>query len=152
PQFGVGPMDVRADNLITKHKIEIVNDAGQPVEDDFDFVPIKKKAPAGLWGNSLTPSINGQGFIEEALSGFEIRPKTQPAPGVTSDIERADLQYDPTDVENAFYWESFRPFNAPAESDGARRERIRASLAQPATVAARDRLLRDLGLSMNVTV
>jgi hypothetical protein len=155
PQFGVGPMGVNHQNLSAKHKIEIsriVDNVSWPAEADFDFVPIKKKVPAGLWGNSLTPSINGQGFIDGALSGFEIRPKMRPAPGVTADIDRANLQYDPTDVQNAFYWENFKPFNASTESDDARRERIRASLAQTETVEARDRLLRDLGLSVNLTI
>jgi hypothetical protein len=158
--FGVGSMGVAPANLSTRHKIEInriIDKSSQPpktqsVEADFDFVPLKKKAPAGLWGKSLTPSVNGQGYIEQALSGFEIRPKARPAPGVTADIDRANLQYDPTNVQNAFYWETFKPFNSATEDDDARRERIRASLTRAETVAARNQLLRDLGLSVNLTL
>jgi hypothetical protein len=153
--FGVGPMAVAPNNLITKHKIQINRIVGGEVEsaeDDFDFVPVKKRAPAGLWGKSLTPSVNGQGYIEQALSGFEIRPKNPPAPGMTSDIDIGALQYDPTNVQNAFYWETFKSFNVSPETDDARRARIRSGLMQAETIEARNRLLQDLGLSSNLTL
>jgi hypothetical protein len=100
----------------------------------------------------LTPSVNSQGYIEQALSGFEIRPKNPPAPGMTSDIDISVLQRDQTNVQNAFYWETFRSFNASSESDDARRESIRAGLMRTETIAARNRLLQDLGLSVNLTL
>jgi len=153
--FGIGSMEVAPANLSAKHKVSInriVNNAPAPAETDFDFVPIKKKVPAGLWGKTLTPSLNGQGFIDGALSGVEIRPKNPPAPGVTSDIERANLQYDPTNIQDAYYWEPFKAFNAAPESDDARRELIRAGIMRGDTVAARNRLLQELGLSVSLTL
>ena len=153
--FGVGPMAVAPNNLITKHKIQInriVDGKVESAEDDFDFVPVKKRAPAGLWGKSLTPSVNGQGYIEQALSGFEIRPKNPPAPGMTSDIDIGALQYDPTNVRDAFSWEPFKSFSVSTESDDARRERIRSGLMQAETIEARNRLLQSLGLSPNLTL
>ena len=71
---------------------------------------------------------------------------------MTSDIDRANLQYDTTNIQNAFYWETFKPFNASSEGDDARRSRLRASLMQAETVAARNRLLQDLGLGVNLTL
>jgi hypothetical protein len=153
--FGVGPMAVAPANLSTKHKIQIdriVDQVGVSAEDYFDFVPIKKRAPAGLWGKTLTPSVNGRDYIEQALSGFEIRPKNPPEPGMTSDIDIGALQYDPTNVQNAFYWETFNSFSVSPDSDDARRERIRSSLMREETIAARNRLLQDLGLSSNLTL
>jgi hypothetical protein len=41
-------------------------------------LPLLKKVPVALWGESLTPSLNGNQFIENTLSGLEIKPKKQP--------------------------------------------------------------------------
>ncbi len=152
--FGVGPMEVSSDNLDTSHTIKvsrIVNNGKEPASNEFVFNPILKKVPAGLWGKSLTPSLNGQSFVDGALSGFEIRPKNPPAPGHTSEIARANLTEAAQEVPNAYGWEPFKPFTAQQADDEARREAIRAGLAQPGTVSARNRLLNDLGIAGEMT-
>ena len=148
--FGVGPMGISTDSLDTSHTIEvsrIVNNVKEPASDEFVFNQILKKVPAGLWGKSLTPSLNGQAFIDSALSGFEIKPKNPPAPGHTSDIDRANLAETAREVPNAYKWEPFKPFIATLADDDARRETISAGLAQPGTISARNRLLNDLGIA-----
>ncbi len=69
--FGIDSMAVS--DLTTKQAIAIT-------KDDFKYIPILKKVPAGLWGNSLTPELNGEKFIDNALSGFEIQPGGTPDP------------------------------------------------------------------------
>jgi len=148
--FGVGPMEVSSDNLDTSHTIKvsrIVNNGKEPTSNEFVFNPILKKVPAGLWGKSLTPSLNGQSFVDGALSGFEIRPKNPPAPGHTSEIARANLAEAAREVPSAYRWETFKPFTAQQADDEARREAIRAGLSEPGTTSARNRLLNDLGIA-----
>ena len=79
-KFGIGSMDVKFNELTSTITITITKD-GNHVEEDFAYIPILKKAPTGLWGESLTPDLNGKQFIENTLSGFEIKPKKQHQPG-----------------------------------------------------------------------
>ena len=152
--FGVGPMGISSDNLDTSHTIlvsRIVNNVKEPASSEFEFTQILKKAPAGLWGKSLTPSLNGQAFIDGALSGYEIKPKNPPTPGHTSDIDRANLAEAAQEVPNAYKWEAFKPFAAIQADDDTRREAIRASLSKAGTTSARNRLLNDLGMAGDVS-
>jgi len=79
--LGLAPMAVSS--YVARHTIRITK-GGSPYEDRFDFVPVRKKVPAAMWGRSFAPSLNGASFVEDALAGFEIRPRARPRAGETA--------------------------------------------------------------------
>jgi hypothetical protein len=150
--FGIGSMAVSASEFSSKQTISITRyddlaGKDEHVEDDFDFIPVLKKVPVGLWGQTLTPPLNGQAFVEQTLAGFEIRPKNQPAPGMTASVQRSYLQFDTTPVPDAYAWESQAPFVATELDREQAIEVISDSLSNDATIAAREELLNALGVS-----
>ncbi len=154
--FGVAPMNVKANDVTTaKHTITIKRGADS-VEDKFDFEPVKKNMPVGMWGENLKPDINGPQLVTDALAGFKITPKNQPAAGVTHPIARKVLEAELEPVDNVYGWENFPAFNArvfdadEVTDERKRREALRASLANAATVRAQ--LLTALGVSSSVNI
>ncbi|MBO1349177.1 MAG: hypothetical protein EBE86_018095 [Hormoscilla sp. GUM202] len=141
--FGIGSMEVRDSDLKTKHTITITKKDGPPVEEnDFQYIPILKKVPAGMWGKDLSPDLNGTKFIDNALSGFEIKPGKPPVPGQTHAVDRSNLQFEPEPASADYRWESQTPFQASTLKDDQRRERISNTLVQN---PSRDRLLQNMG-------
>jgi len=142
--FGIGSMAVNSSDLTTKHIITITRNKAN-VEDEFQYIPILKNVPAGLWGESLTPDLNGTKFITNALSGFEIRPGTEPKTGSTDSIERQKLLYN-IDPDSAKYytWETLTKFNTSQSNDEERRNRIHETIVKK---PARDNLLQALGFN-----
>jgi hypothetical protein len=153
-RIGVGSMAIKPDNFTSTHTITITrrekNSEGveidAPVENEFEFTPVLKDVPAGLWGDSLTPKLNGTAFVKQALSGFEIRPKEQPKPGETKAIDRTKLQFEePEKISNAYGWEkiaAFRPGPAGAK--------IGDTITKDSTASARTQLLTALGVSAEI--
>jgi hypothetical protein len=149
--FGVGSMGVASGNLTTSHTVTVSTKSGA-AETEFEFVPVLKRVPVGLWGESLTPSLKGAAYVEQALTGFEIRPKGAPAPGETADIPSDALRYDPVEVSDAYAWADAPPFVATADEDEQRREAIRESLLSEVTAGVRAQLLTDLGVTAEVSL
>ncbi len=58
--------------------------------------------------------MNGKQFIENALSGFEIRPKTRAMQGAAVSIDRGKLQENDASNGGEYQWESFGAFAARA--------------------------------------
>jgi len=162
PAFGINPMGVKASDLETKHCVTITrkNDSDDnpnsddwvPVEDQFTFEPVTKKAPTALWGEPrLTdkgrlklPETNGQQFVEGTLSGFRIVPAPEPDPEDTEDINITELQYDTTLFESRYLWETLPAFGGSTGDDTAteRRKKIEETLANNST---RNSILEALG-------
>jgi len=144
-RFGIGSMAITAADLTSTQTITIKRE-GNFAGEDFEYTPIFKKVPAGLWGESLTPEVNGKQFVEDALSGFEIRPKTKSKPGETVAIERRKLQESGFSGEGEYRWENVKTFAAAQfESEQKRREEFRKSLATSA--AGRNAILAALGFT-----
>ena len=144
-RFGIGSMAITAADLTSTQTITIKRE-GNFAGEDFEYTPIFKKVPAGLWGESLTPEVNGKQFVEDALSGFEIRPKTKSKPGETAAIERRKLQESGFSGEGEYRWENVKTFAAARfESEQKRREEFRKSLA--ASAAGRNAILAALGFT-----
>lgn len=140
--FGIGSMDVKSNELTSTHTITIKKN-GQPLQkNEFEYIPIYKNAPTGLWGQSLKPDLNQDGFINKTLSGFEIRPKNQPEGGHNQTIDRSKLQYKTEPLNDAYRWLNFQPFTAETLDDNARRKKIKTSIEQNST---RNDLLAALG-------
>ena len=92
PSFGIGSMEVIPADLDSTIAITVTRD-GVPADEEFGYALIQRRVPAGLWGESLTPDINGNTFIEDVPTGFEITPSKQPDPGVTSTIALSKFKF-----------------------------------------------------------
>lgn len=146
--FGIASMDVQSSDLTTKQIVSITKD-GTHVEDEFEYIPIKKQVPAGLWGTSPTPKLNGEKFIENALSGFEIKPGNPPKPGQTYAVDRSNLKFEPEDAPAGYRWEPQTPFNPSKLEDEKRRDSISNTLLQNSN---RNSLLENMGFDPNQDV
>jgi hypothetical protein len=151
----IGPMGVQTSEFTSIHTITITRN-GLHVERDFAYTPVLKNVPTALWGQYarqgqylLPPDLNGQRFIIDALSGFEIRPASQATPGETAPVDPGKLQYDPENIQAAFGWEQ-NPiaFQAETLDEAGRRQRISSSIVDAATVAARQQLCQALGVNL----
>jgi len=144
--FGIASMGVQPEKLITKHTITITRE-GEPVKkEDFKYIPILKNVPASLWGKSLKPDLNGEKFVEDVLSGFEIIPGTPPNAGETQAIDSSNLQYSTDSLPNAYDWENIEPFQADS---GKKKKYINSNIIETSTVSARNNLLQALGFSID---
>jgi hypothetical protein len=147
-RLGLAPMAVGS--YVARHTIKITK-GGASYEDRFNFVPVRKKMPAAVWGRSFSPSLNGAAFVENALAGFEISPKARPQAGATAAIDPGVLQYSSDTVADAFGWEGFAEFAPDAGDSAARTQVIRDSLADAAVADVRARLLVAFGIQTTVT-
>ncbi|MFK0732704.1 MAG: DUF6603 domain-containing protein [Gloeotrichia echinulata HAB0833] len=115
--FYIAPMGIEhSDNLTSKHIIQIVHGEGDK-SNDFQFTPILKAVPAGLWGEpELTvigdkkylnpPKLNGEQFVENTLAGFTITAAEPPDSGHSAVIDCQKLQYDTELISDAYSWEN----------------------------------------------
>lgn len=144
-QFGIGSMAVTASELISELTITI-NKNGTTLnstefDEDFACTPLFKKVPIALWGESLTPSLNGNQFIENTLSGLEIKPKKQPELGATQAINRSKLQFSTTSINNAYHWRTISTFQEETTKD------ISSTIVDNAVKNSRENLLKALNLN-----
>jgi hypothetical protein len=149
-QIGVGSMEVAPDNFVSTLTITIKRN-NNDAESDFAFVPVKKNVPAGLWGKSLTPDLNGQSFIREALTGFEIIPNEPTKPAITADIDRGYLQYsNPKPISGAYSLAHVCGFTPLPWNDEKRKQKIKESIVNKATIDARKQLLAVLSIGADI--
>ena len=135
-QFGVAPVGVAATDLTSTHTITVKRGV-KHVSDEFDYTPIYKKVPAAQWGESLEPELNGKQFVEDALSGFEIRPAKPFEPGEAATAERSALQGEVSGDPVEFRWGEFKTFaSASFDGEAKRKDELRKSLAADAGVRA----------------
>ena len=155
--FGVGPMAVSADDLTSNLTITVERD-GAPAAVAFNYSVIKKKVPAGLWGKTVDPDLDGDTFLDNVPAGIELTPAKQPEPDATATInlkvEYADAYY-PKGGKladgYAYAWGpdgSFVP-SPDAKDSQARRQAISDSVLRN---QRRDSLLKDLGVTLDVDI
>lgn len=155
--FGIAPMDLKSNVLSSDFVIEITKydettEQYDPVEVKFEFIPILKDVPAGLWGQTMTPDLKGQTFIKEALCGFEIRPAGEPIADVTKTIERSKLQYSKETIESAYDWAIYDTFQATTQNDSQRKEAINETIISPDSSETRTRLMEAFGVSADISL
>jgi hypothetical protein len=128
-EIGIGSMEVKPDKFISTHTITITRD-NLKAENEFAFTPILKNVPAGLWGDTLKPDLNGQALIEQALTGFEITPKEPPTSDKTAFVYRKNLQYEVDEkkdvIGNAYGLNSKHEFKPQAFNEKLDEEKIEA--------------------------
>ena len=158
-QIGVGSMAVKSFNLSSIHKVGIGRvekdskgiEKNHAVENDFEFTPILKNVPVGLWGEELSPSINGKKLIQQAFSGYEITPKARPKSGATAAVDNRNLQYvDPKIISDAFKWDSMRKFTPGFSDEMQRRNEIKAGIVSEKVSDSRKRILQSLGIDEEI--
>jgi len=145
--FGIGSMGLTSNDLHTKKTITITK-SGDPdfnSNDYFQYAPILKNVPVGLWGESLTPKLNGKRMINQALAGFEIKPKNPPTPGETQAINISELKYTTIPVDKAYNFEIFLAFQSDNLDGQQKRDKIKNTIVS--TQPAREQLLKELGFT-----
>ncbi|NEP52337.1 MAG: hypothetical protein F6K65_27450 [Moorea sp. SIO3C2] len=146
-KFGIGSMEVLSDDLNSSIIITITRDGeNNHVEEDFTYRPILKKAPTALWGESLTPELNGEQFIKDVPFGFEIKPKKQHEPGETQAIERKELQFTTELIDNAYNWENIEPFLAQSLKKEDKEKTINDTIMEKSP--NRNNLLENMGINL----
>ena len=154
-EFGIRSMGIAASTLQTKQQIKIDKE-GTPVERDFNFEPIYKKAPTAMWGSSdgriKIPDVNEARFVGDGknpLFGFKITPTHLPKPGKTNDIPAENLQFETHPIPDAYAWNDIKQFLATSQNDEARRDTIRHNISSSQT---RDDILEQLGFNLEQDV
>lgn len=156
--FGIGPMAVKAAELNSKLTVKITKDS-HPVDAEFKYTAVKKKVPAGLWGQDVSPQLNAGSFLENVPSGVEITPGEHPAPGQTAivDLKLFDYSnsyYPKGESEpdgDAYHWERDGAFVPSTEARDAqtKRKKIREGVTNN---SARTSLLEKMGVKIDVHV
>ena len=147
-KIGIAPMAVNSSRFKKSEYILAIYRGTEDISDEFEYTPIYKNVPTGLWGESNSNNPNRTRFIENVLSGATIKPANPPKPGQTQAIPRKNLAYDTESVDNAYQWNSFSTFAQNTEINEDIRERnIGASITSEAVKNARKSLLQSLGLS-----
>lgn len=149
--LGIAPVGVES-NVTTTQTITIT-DGSTDVSDRFEYVPILKSVPAGLWGKPnlttdknnkqhlLPPSVNGQRLLENTLAGFEIRPvQSNSALHHSLPLEAAKLQDATELVPDAFNWQ--RDFTLTGDRGKAAWDAVKRA---PVVHQTRTDLLKALG-------
>jgi hypothetical protein len=150
-EFGIGSMAVTSQELNSKLTISITRDratlTSQEFLEEFACTPLFKKVPTalwGVWGESLTPDLNSSQFVENTLSGFEIKPKKQPVPGATHAIDRSNLQFSTDSLNNAYQWEPIKTFSEEKDKN----KNIQNTILDNSVKKAREDLFKSLNLDI----
>lgn len=141
--FGIAPMGYSAAQFADSQMVVAVQrDEGGRC--DFEIVPIVKRVPMGLWGESTTPSLVGPSD-KLAVCGFRLRPVPPGPPQRTPEISMQSLRYEVVDfLANPAWSLESADFSGFGAAGGF--AAVVADLAGPAASAARKALLKDFGL------
>lgn len=142
--IGIGSMGIKSTDgdFRSTCSIEIARD-GTHFETHFAFAPIMKNVPAALWGDEARPSANGKKLIDDTVSGFRIIPKSPPAEGSSSAIDRRNLAFSMDDVDDGYAFEPDKTFEATGEPG---RDRIQQTLRDSAVATRRRALIAAFGI------
>ncbi len=142
----VGPM---GDVSITSTHTILITRNGSDATADFAYTPILKNLPAALWGSSFSPDFNTETLVNNALTGFEIRPAVPTKPSETASIKRSNLQYEPGYVSSAYNWpQTTLKFQLDSPGQSSSRQTISTSIIDATATEARKRFCEALGLDV----
>ncbi|GEM_PF-913217 len=147
--FGIAPMNLASDQVDSSLQLSIKDPGGKDISADFQFEPILKNVPIGMWGTSVNPNLNGQKFIKNALTGYRIKlvkqekePTHKAAP-----IDRHKFQFSTTEIDNYLNPVDVAPFFPTSYTDW--KDRLKQNRQ---TNPRRDSLLEALGFSADADV
>ncbi|MDW3191465.1 MAG: DUF6603 domain-containing protein [Cytophagales bacterium] len=144
--FGVAPMDLDDSGIEASEITVTVTREGLDVGEDFGYTPITKKMPTAVWGTEISADINGDRYVENAVTGVQLIPQVTTKPGQTQPIDAANLAYDITPVADAFQWETYNSESPQTERGG--KSIVSESIGNP---DLRSKLLERMGMS-NMTI
>ena len=159
--FGIAPMAVTTEKQTppppapkqrqftdSNLTIVITRNDGAPVSNtQFKYSLVKKLVPAGLWGESATPTVNGEKFLKDVATGIEIIPGDAPASGETKKLKVDVFKFAEESHRDAFKWEPASSFKRDKDADA------RSTIAK--TVGSnknRDAVLAGLGIEFSVSI
>ncbi len=142
--IGIAPMSSKEKlkKLETSTLSITITKTDGPVTSKLKYSLIKKLVPAGLWGETSTPSLTGAKFLENVATGIEITPADPPASGETKKIDVDLFKFKNEPYPNAFEWEGGSKF-VPSDV------KIADSVASN---KQRDNLLAELGMKFSIRV
>jgi hypothetical protein len=132
--FGIASMGVMADGLTTTHRIDILLDNKDHVEELFRCEPLLKQLPAAIWEQPAFVKGSNSEFLQKpktnpdrmlvsnVLGGVRILPAVLLKEHQTLSVERGELRYEVGQpVANAYQWEPIPAFKVhPATTTDAR--------------------------------
>ncbi len=139
--------------MTSQQYIRVVRDNGDHdtnASDDFEFVPIVKQVPTGLWSPIASPTSkpnpNSDRMID-ALTGYALHPAKPPQPGASSYIKDANLRYEviPRDLAPD---KTATVTYTPTANENA----LTTSFTDPDTTRNRAELLSTLGFDPTLAV
>lgn len=141
--FGIAPMDIAA---VTKSelKITIEDEGGKTVNQEFAFLPILKRMPRAMWGSTLTTEANSAQYIENALTGFELRPATPTIPSKSQPVLKQDLRYEIAEIPDGYVLANIKSL-IPAKQTND----FKVSNTIMAATEKRNEMLRSLGFNLD---
>jgi hypothetical protein len=148
-KFGVGPMDLVSAKVTSNVTVTVMR-GNENVEGKFKYTLIKKKVPAGLWGESATVDVKGKNFIDGIPAGIEILPNTPPDAGKTANVDVKVLDHGDTDFPKPCVWgpPSLAPPGSKAEAP-EKRKRISETIASN---PMRAQIMKDLNVGIDLNV
>jgi hypothetical protein len=161
PQTVIGIAPMKQEKITAKHTVNI-NRYGeelssQRVNEEFDFIPIMKDVPAGLWGkwhdNPNDALANKGAMIANTLAGLEIRARLPLLPDKSAIIDRKRFSYETMLIESAYSWEKFATLELVQEgkNENQGKQPIHLpSLVETTPQKNRDELLRQFGFDPDV--
>ncbi len=144
--FGVAPMALPA----VQSSVHTVTITGGGEEASFNASPVTKNVPAAMWGGELSPKVNGEKMVTDAMTGLRITPANPPTPGATHSILRSNLKYETDPIKNDFT-QAYHVFTWRSDPEETQ-DFINAKLVASETVNKRNILLGDLGFNPDITV
>ncbi|MFD2719559.1 DUF6603 domain-containing protein [Hymenobacter monticola] len=155
--WGVGPMGLPAAAVASEAVVTITSSSGRPISASQLLVtPTTKGVPVALWGQSVSPALNGPRLVKGAVCGFDIR-TVEPTAGQTAFIDSKKLEFElETAASPLWQWASVPGSEATAveqqlnvpEKEADRRDYLRKHLET--VQAERSELLRQLGITTPV--
>ncbi|MFY1702887.1 DUF6603 domain-containing protein [Micromonospora sp. WMMA1923] len=142
--FGVGPVDVAVGAVTAVHRIAITHE-GTPVEDRFDYTPVRADLPYALWGGRLRAEVTDPALLTDLVTGYEIRPRPAVTPADPAWVDRAHLRAGtPLYTREAIALDPPPRWQVAPDEPAARAATIEQTITAPTVAAARAGVLAAL--------
>ncbi len=102
--FGVGPVAITPGELNSEFRIKVRDEDGDSLMTDLALTPIQKNMPISMWGTSLRADVNKDRQVTNTLAGYEIKPGTPPAGGMSGSLPKEALQSSIEGADISYKW------------------------------------------------
>lgn len=136
-QFGVAPMN-QSSVTSSEHNVTFSGPAGQ-----LKMEPVTASVPSALWGQKMEAELNKPKSMFAATTGVRLTPSKASDPGPTEKVDRSQLAYDTTDLDQGYRLSTLQPFKVT--NAGAKWNDVEANILNANVVATRTALLTGMG-------